>query len=257
MSDATTYALSDGVATVTLNRPERRNSLTASLLNSLGDHLAKAATDEDCRVVVIANAGPAFCAGADLKGGDDEQPRWSLAGVLSAILEHDKPVVARITGHCMGGGVGLAAACDISIATRSSLFGFTEVRIGVAPAIISVVCLEKMRTADALELFLSGRRIDAARAVDVGLVTRAVEPEQIDEELGSVLADLRLGSPSALSAAKALVRQVPRMSREEAFSYTAKLSAELFASSDAAEGMAAFRQSRPPRWAVTDGEETR
>ncbi|MGO9560681.1 MAG: enoyl-CoA hydratase/isomerase family protein [Acidimicrobiales bacterium] len=249
MKSPTLYDVTGGVGTITLNQPDQRNALSTDLVNSLGDHLAAARSDAACRVVVLTNNGPAFCAGADLKGSSTEQPRWTLPEVLTTIMEHPKPVIGRIAGHCMGGGVGLAAACDISIVANDARFGFTEVRIGVAPAIISVVCLPKMRVADALELFLSGERVPAQRAADVGLVNRAVPRESLDEAVAAVVAALLQGSPHALSAAKHLVYDVPGLGREDAFERTARISAELFASDEAREGMAAFREKRAPSWA--------
>src|SRR5262249_16595893 len=141
----------------------------------------------------------------------------------------------------------LAAACDISIAGAEARFAFTEVRVGVAPAIISVVCLPKIRRADALELFLGGERISAARAAEVGLITRAVPAGELDAEVAPLLA----GGPSALAAAKRLVYTIPGMERKAAFARTTELSQSLFASAEAAEGMAAFREKRPPSWAPT------
>lgn len=257
MTDATLYELSDGVATITLNRPDERNSLSPELVNSLGDGLTTAAEDPSCRVVVLTNNGPAFCAGADLKGSRSEEPRWSLAGLMAAVVEHPKPVLGRIGGHCMGGGVGLAAACDISVAASDVRFGFTEVRLGVAPAVISVVCLPKMRRADALELFLSGERIEASRAVEVGLVNRAVEPASLDDAVGEFVARLLQGGPLALTAAKRLVYDVPALARAEAFEKTERLSRELFASAEAKEGIAAFREKRSASWVPASGGRTR
>jgi len=162
-------------------------------------------------------------------------------------------VVARIAGHCVAGGIGLAAACDISIADDAARFGFTEVRIGVAPAIISVVCLPKLRRADALELFLSGERISAARAAEVGLITRAVPAADLDAEVAAVVARVLAGGPSALAAAKRLVYTIPGMDRDAAFTRTTEVSQALFASAEAAEGMAAFREKRLPSWAPPSG----
>jgi methylglutaconyl-CoA hydratase len=278
VSEPTLYRFEGAVATITLNDPERRNALSPALVNSLGDHLAAAAIDPACRAVVITNAGPAFCSGADLKAGAasgsapegvgegppgsapegvgegppgsaPEGPRYGLAELLTAILDHPKPVVGKIAGHCMGGGVGLAAACDISVAAADARFGFTEVRVGVAPAVISVVCLAKLRTADALQLFLTGEQIQAGRAAEVGLVNLAVPREELDSSVTHLLDMLLEGGPAALASAKRLVRQVPSMSRADAFAWTSRLSAELFASPEAAEGMAAFRERRRPSWA--------
>ncbi len=247
--DATLYSVDKGVATITLNRPENRNALSVELLNSLGDNLNAAMKSNDVRVIVMTNAGNTFCAGADLKGGGvNVQSRYGLVEIFDVMLDGPKPIVGRIAGHCMGGGVGLAAACDISVASDDSRFGFTEVRIGVAPAIISVVVLPKMRRADALELFLSGERIEASRAVSVGLINFALPPESLDTGVEEVVKRLVAGGPSALAVAKELVYKVPTMKRDDSFAWAAKLSSKLFRSEEAAEGMRAFRDKSAPSW---------
>src|SRR5579859_2750240 len=241
-----------------MDQPHNRNALTPALMAGLAQGLDTALADESVGVIVLTNSGPAFCAGADLSGGSPAGPvggkrrgarRDGLADLLAAIQDAPKPVVARIAGHCVAGGIGLAAACDISIAGDASKFGFTEVRVGVAPAIISVVCLPKIRRADALELFLSGERISAARAAEVGLITRAVPAADLDAEVAAVLARVLAGGPSALAAAKRLVYTIGGMERGAAFARTTELSQKLFASAEAAEGMAAFREKRLPSWA--------
>ena len=245
---ATTLAVADGVATITLDRPDARNALSPDLVDGLADHLDEAIADDAVRVVVLTNAGTTFCAGADLKAGTARSPRRSLVDVLTTMLDSPKPVIGRIAGHCMGGGVGLAAACDISVITEDAKVGFTEVRIGVAPAMISVVCLPKMRRADSAELFLSGERITAERAVEVGLLNRVVPRDDLDAAVAEVVGKVVAGGPLALAAAKRLLREVPDLGRDEAFAVTEALSAELFASDEAAEGMAAFREKRPAPW---------
>lgn len=249
---ATTLTIDRGVATITLDRPDARNALSADLVDSLADHLDAAVADDAARVVVLTNAGTTFCAGADLRSGTSRSPRRSLVDVLTTMLDSPKPVIGRIAGHCMGGGVGLAAACDISVITDDAAVGFTEVRIGVAPAMISVVCLPKMRRADAAELFLSGERITAARAVEVGLLNRVVPRDDLDDAVAEVVGKVVAGGPLALAAAKRLLREVPELDRDEAFTMTEALSGELFASEEAAEGMAAFREKRPARWVPGD-----
>jgi methylglutaconyl-CoA hydratase len=251
---AVRYGVSGGVATLTMDQPHNRNAMTPALLGGLADGIAAALADEAVGVIVLTHTGPAFCAGADLSsGGENKRTRRSktvgLADVLEDIQDASKPVLARIAGHCVGGGIGLAAACDISIADSEAWFAFTEVRVGVAPAIISVVCLPKIRRADALELFLSGERISAARAAEVGLITRAVPAGELDGEVATVVARLLAGGPSALAAAKRLVYTIPGMERKAAFARTTELSQSLFASAEAAEGMAAFREKRLPSWA--------
>jgi enoyl-CoA hydratase/carnithine racemase len=268
MSAAVLYQVEGGVATLTMDRPENRNALTPGLLNGLGDALTAAMADPAVRVVVLTHHGPAFCAGADLSGGGRggsvsvsvsglgsgstsasvETPRFGLADVLAAIQDAPKPVVARIAGHCLGGGVGLAAACDLSVATEDVRFGFTEVRLGLAPAIISVVCLPKLRRADALELFLTGERIPAARAAEAGLINLAVPAAELDTQMDALVAKLLAGGPGGLAAAKRLVFDIPDLERRVAFEQTTALSDALFASSEAVEGMAAFREKRQASW---------
>ncbi len=245
---ATLLSVDAGVATITLNRPDNRNALSAALVDSLGDHLTEAIADDGVRVIVLTNESHVFCAGADLSGADAPEPRYSLVALFELILDAPKPVIGRIAGHCMGGGVGIAAACDISVVTDEAKIGFTEVRIGVAPAMISVICLPKMRRADAMELFLSGERISAARAVEVGLLNRAVPSDELDAAVRAIVDNVLAGGPLALAAAKRLVTEVPSMGRDEAFAVTAETSAELFASEEAAAGMAAFREKRNAPW---------
>lgn len=249
MIEATLYELQNGVATITLNRPDNRNALSIELMNSLGENIDKAITDDSVRIIVLTNEGNTFCAGANLKGEKgDELPRYSLEGILMHMMDGSKPVVGKIAGHCTGGGNGLAAACDISIAADDVFFAFTEVRIGVAPAIISVVCLPKLRRGDALELFLTGKRCPAPRAAEIALINRCVPRDELDEATSELTSDLVAGGPEALAAAKQLVYRVPTMERDEAFSWTSQRSAELFRSDEAAAGIAAFRDRSSPPW---------
>ena len=237
-----------GVATITLAQPHNANALSPELVDGMADHLDAALADDAVRVIVLTNEGRTFCAGADLKAAPAAGSRNDLVDLLQRILDAPKPVIGRIAGHCMGGGVGLAAACDISVAADDVRFGFTEVRIGVAPAVISVVCLPKMRRADALELFLSGERIGAARAVEVGLINRAVPAGELDVAVAEVVGKVVAGGPKALAAAKQLVARVPYLSRTDAFAWTAGLSGDLFRSEEAAVGIAAFRDKRAAPW---------
>ena len=256
-SDATLYSVEGGVATITLNRPERKNSLSEELVNSLANDLDTAMGDDDVRAVLLTNTGNTFCAGADLKADTpgvssdrdlNEKPPRTFVNVFDLILDAPKPVLGRIDGHATGGGVGLVAACDISVMRDDAKIGFTEVRLGVAPAVISVVCLPKLRRADASELFLTGERITPARAAEVGLINRAVAPDQLDDALASYLSMVVRGGPSALAACKELVAKVPDMDRDDAFQWTAAKSRELFLSDEAAAGIAAFRERRDAPW---------
>jgi methylglutaconyl-CoA hydratase len=245
---AALYHVENGVATITLNQPDNKNALSVELVNAIGDSLVRAEDDDAVRVVVLTNEGNTFCAGADLRGKATSEPRHSLVDVLAAIVDCPKPVVGRVNGHCTGGGVGLAAALDISVVADNAKIGFTEVRLGVCPAVISVVCLPKLRRADASELFLSGERISATRAASVGLVNYAVPPSEIDAKVDEVVDKLVRGGPNALAATKQLIAKVPQMGRDEAFDWTAPLSLSLFKAAEAREGIGAFRDRRDAEW---------
>lgn len=249
--------VADGVATLTLANPGNRNALNRAMVAGLLDALEAANADPTVRVVIITNEGSVFCAGADLSEQSSSSPDAKGArgfdDVLRAIQTSPTPVVGRIDGHAVAGGVGLVAALDISIARDDVLLGFTEVRVGVIPAIISVVCLPKMRRGDALEAFLRGRRFPATEAADLGLITRAVPAGDLDAEVAAVVDDLKRGGPIALGEAKRLVYEVPALPDEEAFRVTAARSAALFGSDEAAEGMAAFLEKRRPSWAPEEG----
>ncbi len=252
MTDATLYELRHDVGWITLNQPERRNALSDDVVTGLLAHLRAAIDDTRVRVIVITGAGSAFCAGADLKGGgvratDEENP---FVTVMKTIWESPKPVIGRINGHAFGGGVGLAAACDITVAAESAMLSFSEVRVGVIPAMISVVVVPKLGIQNTMWLFLTGERFDARRAVDLGLLQRAVPAAELDNAIEDVVGMIRLGGPNAVREAKQLVRRIPEMSMDEGFRYTAKKIGELFASDEAAEGMSAFIEKRKPRWAV-------
>jgi methylglutaconyl-CoA hydratase len=244
-----------GVARIILDSPHNRNALSRRLLADLDRQVRAAAGDERARVIVLTGAGPVFCSGADLKepravqDGDRATPSGDLVGIVTALRESPKPVVGRINGPARAGGLGLTCACDIAIAVEAATFAFSEVRVGVAPAIISVVTLPRLGPARALELFLTGDVFDAPTAAGFGLINAAVPREELDAAVGRYVASLLLGGPNALGETKRLVREVPGLPVAEAFRRMAALSARLFASEEAREGMAAFAERRPPRWA--------
>lgn len=251
-SRASLYDVADGVATITLNRPERKNALSEELVNSIADDLDSAMADDTVRVVVVTNTGNTFCAGADLKadkpGQATEEPKRTFVDVMNLILDAPKPIVGRIDGHATGGGVGLVAVLDISVMRDDAKIGFTEARIGVAPAVISVVCLPKMRRADASELFLTGDRFTPTRAAEVGLINRAVPAGELDAALAELTSMVVRCGPMALAACKQLIARVPAMDRADAFEWTAATSQALFQSDEAAAGIAAFRERRDAPW---------
>ncbi|MDJ0787773.1 MAG: enoyl-CoA hydratase-related protein [Myxococcota bacterium] len=245
--------VADGVLTATLADVENRNALGAVVVNGLHEALTRADSDPTIRALVVTNEGSTFCAGANLKeqsgAAQGVRPAVGFDELLAMFQQSSTPTIGRIDGHVVGGGNGLAAVLDISIAREDVKFGFTEVRLGVAPAIISVVCLPKMRRGEALEVFLRGNRFPATRAAELGLISRAVPGAELDAAVGEVLADLRLGGPQALGFAKSLVYQVPAMEQKEAFAWTADLSQRLFRGEEAAAGMKAFLKREKPPWA--------
>jgi methylglutaconyl-CoA hydratase len=245
--------LQRGVLTVTLADEARRNALSADLTGELVPILDDADHDPSIRVVVLTHTGTTFCAGADLAARTSEGRSAAAAALdprrlFGRFRSSPKPYVGRIAGHCVAGGMGLAAGLDITVAARSAKFGFTEVRVGVAPAMISVVCLPKMKLADAQAAFLRGNRFSADEAQRIGLVTYAVDDDQLDTTVTSVVDDLLAGGPEALAASKELLAQVPSMSTEDAFEWTATLSARLFAGDEAKEGTSAFLEKRKAKW---------
>ncbi len=237
-----------GVTTLRLVDVERRNALSATMLRELVGAIDAAEADAASRVVVLTNAGNTFCAGADLRERVDGLPTPRLDELFTRVARSRLVFVGRIDGHCVAGGVGLAAVLDISIAREDATFGFSEVRLGLAPAIISVVCLAKMRDADARSAMLRGNRFDAREAARMGLVTSAVPAGELDAALDSVVADLLAGEPNALAETKELLRRVPGMVTDDAFRHASEVSARLFASDAAREGMSAFLEKRPARW---------
>ncbi|ELS54136.1 enoyl-CoA hydratase family protein [Streptomyces viridochromogenes] len=233
------------VQTLALDSPQTRNALSAALVGELTDALTDCAKDADVRAIVLTHTGNTFCAGADLR---DPPPPEGLVALLRQLVELPKPVVARVTGHVRAGGLGLLAACDMSAASSAATFAFTEVRIGVAPAVISLPLLPRTDPRALARYYLTGERFTAPEAARIGLLTTA--GEDVDEVLAPVLDGLRRASPRALAETKALLTaKVLENFERDAADLTA-LSARLFSSADAREGMTAFLERRDPEWVV-------
>ena len=248
-------AVANRIATITLDSEPNRNALSSALTAQLEDRLTTALSDDRARLIVLTNTGTVFCSGADLKElsapgtGKGGAGANRLVSILKTILSSPKPVIARVAGPARAGGLGLVAACDMSVAVDSATFAFSEVRVGVIPAIISVVVLPKLGQTKGLELFLTGETFDAAEAAHMGLINGAVPVDQLDDGVGRFAESILKGAPGAIAGSKRLVREVPGMELDEAFAFASRLSAEYFASEEAREGMAAFVQKRAPRWA--------
>ena len=244
----------DGVLTVTLQDEENRNALSVGLTSELAQTLDEAEGNPDVRVIILTNSGRVFCAGADLSERSSRKEDKSSTKpidpleIFGRFRESSKPYIGKISGHCVAGGMGIAAAMDISISIEEAKFGFTEVRIGVAPAMISVLCLPKMRPAEASEAFLRGNRFSASEAARMGLINAAVPTNEIDSAIQEIVSDIKAGGPEAIAAAKQLTLRVPQMQVDEAFTWTSELSASLFKGEEAQEGMRAYLDKRPPSW---------
>ncbi len=257
--EATKYEVRKRAAWIRLDSPENRNALSATMVKELRAHLRAASEDPNVRAIVLTGNGPAFCAGADLKSGGDVSKRARRGGnpfveLLKLIREGPKPVVCGVIGHAFGGGIGLVAAADIAVAADKAKFSFSEVRIGVIPAMISVVVLPKLGEHNAMRLFLTAERFTAEQALGYGLLHRVVPADELESAVQAEIDAIALGGPIAITEAKRLVRRVARLSEDEAFAYTEGKIAELFASEEAAEGMAAFVARRRPSWADDGGD---
>ncbi len=249
--------IDEAVATYVLNRPEVRNALGAELMRALEEALESIQENDAVRVVVITGAGKAFSAGADLAAmqrlaqGDEAANRddaLRMGGLFHKVARFPKPVVARVNGPAIGGGVGLMAACDVVVCSEVAFFQFSEVRLGLVPAVISPFCIRRLGPAVANRLFLTAERIDAQTALRLGLVDRVAAAGALDDAVAEVCDDLLRAGPQAAAEAKKLVEQVSTLPPQDVLSYTAGCIARLRAGAEAEEGMRAFLEKRSPSW---------
>ena len=252
------YRVDDQLATVTLNRPEKRNAINADLVTALSMALEEAAADDAVRAVVLTGAGDVFSAGADLEelqkmqGAtpiENAEDSRKLADVFTQIYMHPKPVIAKLNGHAIAGGCGLAAVCDFSVAVEDAKLGFTEVRIGFVPAIVSVFVLRKMGETAARDLFLRGRLISAVEAVRTGLITHAVPEDELDQTVAEIAEEFsNETSPSAVMLTKRLLAHIRGMGLQEAVGHAVQVNAFARGTADCQAGIDAFLNKRPAPW---------
>ncbi len=241
-------------AWIFLDRPEKRNALSTPMLGELDAALDRADADEDIRAVVLTGRGKAFCAGADLDAGADlvdggDGPRIPpFARLLQRFQRSPKPVVVAVNGPAFGGGLGLVAAADIVIAADDATFSFSEVRLGLVPAIISVVVLPRIGLHHARRLFLTGRRFSAADAVDYGLVHRVTPISELEAAAQEEVEAIAKGGPIAVAEAKRLIADIPGLPEDEAFAEALVRIGERVRSDEGREGVAAFVEKRLPKW---------
>ena len=246
------------VATIWMNRPDLHNAFDQDLIAELTAACKALDHDDDVRVVILAGRGKSFSAGADLNwmkraaenGIDDNlDDARALARMLRALAEMRKPTIARVQGAALGGGMGLAAACDIAVASTKAVFATSEVRFGIIPSAISPYVLRAIGARQAYRYFQSAERIDAVRAREIGLVHEAVEPDQLDGKVQEIVGALLQGGPLAQTAAKTLIRAVNNQPINDVLvEETAHRIAHLRATPEAQEGIAAFLDKRQPNW---------
>jgi len=250
-----------GIRTLTLNRPGKRNALNGALVEALHSALQDDADDPDTRVVVLTGAGSAFSSGADLEAlrqmrtagpmqnrADSKQ----LAALFNALYTHPKPVIAKVNGHAIAGGCGLAAVCDFAVAVESARLGFTEVRIGFVPAIVMVYVRRKLGETALRDLMLRGRLISAEEAAELGLIHQAVPESELDEAVQALARDIsRNTSASAVALTKQLLADVPGMGYREALDHAVQLNALARSTDDCQAGIQAFLDKTDMPWTQT------
>jgi methylglutaconyl-CoA hydratase len=247
----------DGVLSVTLNRPEVHNAFNDELIGEAIDLFSSIESRDGIRAVVLRGDGPNFCAGADLNWMSrmvsytrDENIRDSslLAKMYALIDDCPLPVIGRIQGAAIGGGVGLVSVCDIAIASSDAKFGLSEVKLGILPAVISPYVIAKIGASHARALFLTGERFDAERALRIGLVHRVVDPAALDEALAETVKQLRSSGPEAVRECKKLIRFVSTEPRTESIPYTIDAIATRRTSTEGQSGMSAFLNKQKAPW---------
>lgn len=243
-----------GVAWITLNRPEKRNAIGTQMVNELLYALADAHEEADVRSIVITGAGKAFCAGGDfsqMTGGASESelpPKGDYKDLLLALWRATKPVVARVNGHAMGGGLGIVAASTFAVASTEAKLGTPEIDVGLFPFMIMAVLERVMTRRRLVEMMLSGERMSAERAAECGLVNRAVVPEELDAAVKAITDGIASKSPSTVRLGLEALRDTEELSLDEKLPILSERLGKCLATDDAREGLMAFLEKRPPKW---------
>ena len=247
-----------GVATLTLNEPERHNCLSPAMLDALTDAARRLGADDAVRVVVLTGAGRSFCAGGDLRwmlaamkadGATKRREARRLAEMLQALNTLPKPLIGRIQGQAFGGGIGMMSVCDVAIGAEGARFGLTETKLGVIPATIAPYVIARMGEGKARRVFMSSRLFGAGEAVALDLLARAVAPEALDAAVEEEVAPYLACAPGAVADAKALARRLGPVIDDAVIDETVEALVKRWESAEIAEGIAAFFEKRPPAWA--------
>ena len=256
MTDEVLYDAADGLARVTINRPDRRNAMSFGVTDGLRDAMSRARADAAVRVVVLTGAGDkAFCAGADLGGGgvassgaEAHEGRGLLADLFRDMWRVGKPLIARVRGYALAGGFGLACACDLVVAADDAVFGTPEINVGLWPYMITVPLLRSMPPKTALDLMMTGRRVSAEEGARIGFVQRVVPVAELDATVDTLAADLASKSPLIMRWGRDAFYRVLEMDADAALSYLQGMLTITSQTEDAAEGVAAFAEKRAPNW---------
>ena len=252
------YRKQNRVAHVTFNRPEIHNAFNSTVITEMSQVFDEIENDSDVRLVLLTGKGKSFCAGADLNWmrsvvdqsfEENLAESNALADLFYQMYTCTRPIVGRINGAAIGGGTGFVALCDIAVAAASAKFSFSEVKIGVVPACIGPYVIKKLGEGKARELFITGERMNAQRAFNVGLVNKVVDDDALDDEINRLTKSILTSGPNAVAMAKKLVSEVPAMGPDEFKPYTAEMIAKLRISEEGQEGMTAFLNKRKPSWA--------
>lgn len=246
-----------GVATLTLNRPEKHNAMSAQMIAELTQAAVQLGETNDVRVVVLTGAGKSFCAGGDLgwmqaQMAADPETRFvearKLAEMLNALNTLPKPLIGALQGNAFGGGVGMAAVCDVAIGVDSLKMGLTETRLGLIPATIGPYVIARMGEARARRVFMSARLFDATEAVDLGLLARAVPADELDAAIEAEVQPYLSCAPGAVASAKALVRDLGPRIDDTVIDHTIRALVDRWETDEAQEGISAFFDKRKPSW---------
>lgn len=255
--DTISYSIENKIARVLLNRPEVHNAFNEVMIAELTDTFTKIAKDESVRVVVLTGNGDSFCAGADLNWmkkminfsyEQNFEDSLKLAELFYLMYSLSQPIIARVNGAAIGGGTGLVAVCDIAIASENAKFSLSEVKLGLVPACISPYVIRKVGEGRCREFFLTGERLTARRALELGLINQMVPLAELDQAVQEKANQLLSSGPKAIAMCKELLMNVPGMTFEKAKTYTAEMIASMRIGDEGQEGMSAFLEKRKPKW---------
>jgi methylglutaconyl-CoA hydratase len=251
------YSLDNKIAKINLARPEVHNAFNEVMIAELTEVFSRISQDDSARVVVLTGNGESFCAGADLNWmkkminfsyQQNLEDSLKLAELFYLMYSLPKPIIARVNGAAIGGGTGLVAVCDIAIAAEKAKFSLSEVKLGLVPACISPYVIRKVGEGRCREFFLTGERLSANRALELGLVNQVVPLENLDQAVEEKAKQLISSGPKAIAMCKELLKKVPGMSFNEAKTYTADMIASMRIGDEGQEGMNAFLEKRKPKW---------